>query len=172
MPDEGNAVTVPARVTSKISDIKLPVLRPDNYVEWKIKITSLLKAKDLFTFVEMAPTDEEKVHEQFDRINEEAKTIIYSSLDSKTTQAAGICDTAHSLWEKVVSSYEGVKEDLTGIAMSGFMEIAKRSDEKMTDYLGRYEIALNRLLSVQTLSMYWSNHYPRKSKRVYDSGEQ
>jgi len=35
--------------------------------------------------------------------NEEAKTIIYSSLDGKATQAAGVCQDAHDPWKKVTS---------------------------------------------------------------------
>lgn len=141
----------PSIVKSKISDIKLPVLKPENFAEWKIKITSLLKAKGLYTFVESAPSDEEKAEPEFDQINEEAKTIIYSSLDSRTTQAAGVCETAHELWLKVTGSFEGVKDDLTGLAMSRFMEISKQRDEKLTDYLGRFEIALNHLSSTETI---------------------
>ena len=58
--NQNNANTVPMKMKSKLSDVKLPVLRQDNYVEWKIKITSLLKAKELFTFVESPPTKEER----------------------------------------------------------------------------------------------------------------
>lgn len=133
------------RVRSKISDIKLPILKPENYQEWKIKITSLLKAKELYEFIESEPTTEELAEEKFTRINEEAKSIIYSSLDGRTTQAAGICETAHELWTKVTGSFEGLEDDLTGIAVTRFMEISKQSDEKLSDFLGRYEIAMSNL---------------------------
>lgn len=135
------------QVRSKISDIKIPILKPDNYSEWKIKITSLLKAKELYAFVESKPEQEEIEDENFTRVNEEAKSIIYGSLDGKTTQAAGICETAHELWTKVIGSFEGLADDLTGIAVTRFMEISKQSSENLSDYLGRFEIALNNLAS-------------------------
>ena len=131
--------------TNKISEVKLPILRPENYAEWKIKITSLLKAKGLYFLVEKAPSTAEKLEEKYDLVNEEAKTIIYSSLDGKSTQAAGICDDARDLWLKVIGLYEGSKDDLTGLAMSRFMELSKQKQEKISDFLGRYEIALNNL---------------------------
>lgn len=133
----------------KISDIKLPVLKPENYTEWKIKITSLLKSRELYDYVEHDPDDETKNAEDYTLANEEAKTIIYSSLDGKTTQACGICDTAHSLWTKVNSYFEGSKEDLTGLAVSRFMELTINGDEKINDFIGRFEIALNNLISTQ-----------------------
>lgn len=110
---------------SRISEIKLPVLKPENYAEWKIKITSLLKAKGLFFLVEKPVTLTEKMDENYDKINEEVKTIIYSSLDGKATQAAGICPDAHDLWVKVIGFYEGAKSDHTGLVMSRFMELTK-----------------------------------------------
>ena len=137
------------KMRSKISDIKIPILKPNNYVEWKIKITSLLKAKELYPLIESAPTDVETLEEKYLQVNEEAKSIIYSSLDGRTTQAAGICETAHELWLKVTGAFEGLKDDLTGLAMARFMEIAKQKDEKLNDFLGRYEIALNNLASTE-----------------------
>lgn len=138
----------------KIGDAKLPVLQPENFTEWKIKITSLLKAKGLYFLVEKTATDHEKQDKEYDKVNEEAKTIIYSSLDGRATQAAGVCSEAHELWLKVTGLYEGSKNDLTGIAMSRFMEISKQRQEKISDYLGRYEIALNNLKQTgQTVDM-------------------
>lgn len=143
----------------KISEVKLPVLTTENYAEWKIKVTSLLKAKELYFLVEEPASDNAKNAENFEALNEEAKTVIYSSLDGKSTQAAGICEDAHELWTKIISLHEGSKDDLTGLAMSRFMEISKQKQEKISDYLGRYEIALNNLKSTEivvdiTLAIY------------------
>lgn len=130
---------------SKLSETKIPILQAENFVEWKIKITSLLKARGLYFLVEKAATEVERKEAEYDKVNEEAKTIIYSSLDGRATQAAGICNEAHELWLKVTSIYEGAEEDLKGLAMSRFIEINKQRQEKISDYLGRYEIAYNNL---------------------------
>lgn len=134
---------------SKISEIKLPVLKTDNYAEWKIKITSLLKSKELYAICSDKPTSDQLDAEDYDVANEHAKTIIYTSLDGKTTQSAGICEHAYQLWQKVTNYYEGSKEDLTGLALSKFMEMKKEGNEKVGDFLGRYEIALNNLKSTE-----------------------
>lgn len=131
----------------KISDIKLPILKPENYTEWKIKVTSLLKSRELFDLVEKDPDNTTQLKEDYVQSNEEAKTIIYSSLDGKTTQTCGVCETAHSLWNKVIGYHEGLKDDISGLAISRFMEMTKETDEQIVDFLGRYEIALNNLKS-------------------------
>jgi hypothetical protein len=145
MVEPAKTEKVSSSLRPKISDIKLPILKPECYSEWKIKITSLLKAKELYDLVENEPTPEDVSEDDWDQINEEAKSIIYSTLDGKTTQAAGICSNAYELWKKVTGSFEGVKDDLTGLALSRFMEIAKSKQETLGDFLDRYEIALNNL---------------------------
>jgi len=95
---------------SKLTDIKLPILKPENYTEWKIKITSLLKAKELYEVVQVpladlkAVSDNDKTADDgsIEQLNEEAKSVIYSSLDGKATQAAGVCEDAYVLWTKVL----------------------------------------------------------------------
>lgn len=133
------------QMKSKMSDVKLPVLRADNYSEWKIKITSLLKAKDLYDLCSEKPNEEVKDSYKYKLENEEAKTVIYSSLDTKTTQSTGSCEDAYDLWSKVCSYYEGSKDDLTGLALSRFMEISIQTGEKVSDFCGRFEIALTNL---------------------------
>lgn len=59
-----------------------------------------------------------KIDPDFEQKDEEVKTIIYSTLDGKTTQAMGICDDAYTLWSRVVRLYEGLKDDLIGSAMA------------------------------------------------------
>lgn len=123
---------------SNISENRLPILKHENYSEWKIKITSLLKAKELFGIVESAPSKVELEDDNNNKANEEAKTIIYSSLDGKTTQSAGICEHEYELWQKVTGYYEGAEDDLEGVAISRFMEMNKQDIDVRHKWLNEH----------------------------------
>lgn len=134
-------------MSKKLSEVTVPILRQDNYVEWKIKITSALKARNLWQVCQedYKPEGDEEI----DVVSEQAKTLIYSSLDGQTTRSTGVCYSAHELWAKVLSYYDGSKSDQTGIALSHFMELTLQKGESIIDFCGRFEIALNNLLSTE-----------------------
>ena len=58
----------------KVSDVKLPILKSENYAEWKIKMTSLLKARELYHMITGPPTKEDQDAEDYQQTNEETNT--------------------------------------------------------------------------------------------------
>lgn len=125
--------------------IKVQTLNSSNFVEWKIKVTSLLKSRDLFKFCEKNEDLATVEEEDYELFNEAAKSLIYSFIDGRTTQAVGVCEHAYQLWDKVLAYYEGSKEDNTGLALAKFMELRIKDDEPIVDFLGRYDICQSNL---------------------------
>lgn len=127
---------------SKITG-KIERLSAKNYSTWKIMMSSLLTAKGLHTFCDKAT----EVTEENIQQHEEAKFLMYSSMDAHQIMATGVCASAGELWAKVKENHEGAETDLRNNLLAEFLGFKYRKDESIVQYCGRYEMLLGRLES-------------------------
>ena len=125
-------------------EVKLEKLSASNYSNWKLVVSSLLKYKGLFGYVvaKVEPQEEEDMKK-----NEEAKHIMYASMEPAQITATGICETAYDLWQKIKENNEGAESSLKNNALAEFLGFKHIRGENIVTYCGRYELALGRLLA-------------------------
>lgn len=68
-------------------------------------------------------------------------------MDPAQTMATGACSTPSELWRKINENNEGSENDLRNNALADFLGLTYRKGESVTQYCGRYETALNRLIT-------------------------
>lgn len=134
---------------------KIEKLRKDNYDTWSIVIESILRAKQLWTYCERPiEIDDEKVEDVEEEAelssaetakHEEAKAIIYTSLDRSEILKTGVCTYAYQLWNKIHDNHRGAQDNLRNIALSEFLSFAHKRGESIIQYCGRFELALSKL---------------------------
>lgn len=98
---------------------ELDKLTSENYATLKTVVKSHLMSKDLWEYVR-----EQKNETDTDKIkNEEAKHLLYVSMEAHEIAASGVCETAHDLWVKIRENHEGAEEHLQSIALSELLSI-------------------------------------------------
>lgn len=123
-------------------EFKLEKLSAKNYSTWKTVMSSLLKGKGLWPYVE-AITDLK--NNSIMQKNEEAKHLMYAAMEPSQITATGSCDSAKELWEKIQENHEGAESDFRISALSDFLGFKYQKNETPVQYSGRYENALGRL---------------------------
>lgn len=115
-------------------EYKAEKLTKNNYSVWRTVMTSALMGKDLWSVVieESDGTDELKLK------NEQAKHLMYISIEPQQIAATGVCKSAHSLWLKIKENHEGAEANLKSIALSEFMSIKYQKNESIVSYSGRF----------------------------------
>jgi len=118
-------------------------LTSKNYTNWKIVMTSLLKSKGLWEYVE----DDEKplAREEDIKKAEEAKHLLYISMEPSQITHTGICETAHELWTKIKENNGGAEISRRNNALADFLGFKHHRGETIINYCGRFELALGRL---------------------------
>ena len=113
-----------------------------NYTNWQIIMTSLLKSQGLWEYctTEIKSDDEETMKK-----NEEAKHLMYVSMDASQITATGTCYTAHALWQKIKENNEGAESTLRSTALAEFLGFKYNRGETIMNFCGRFELALGRL---------------------------
>ena len=106
-------------------------------------MTSLLKSKGLYVYCEQLKHETEE--EQ--RANEEAKHLMYASMEVAQIIATGTCDTAAELWLKIQENNQGAELSLQTSALAEFLGFKYQKNETIINYCGRSELALGRLTS-------------------------
>lgn len=134
-------------------------LSTNNYSIWKIVMMSHLKGKDLWDYVispkidkevvtvakEGATIEDTKVEDVWLVKSEQAKTIMYCSMDAQQIAATGICESAYDLWRKIKENHEGAISTLKSTALAGFLSLKYMKNESIVNYSGRFENALGKL---------------------------
>lgn len=122
-------------------EYKADKLSTNNYTTWKTIIKSQLMGKDLWQYVNQLKNsdDEDKIK------NEQAKSIIYLSMEPQEISATGTCETAHQLWAKIKENHEGALSNLRSTAMAEFLSIKIQHNETLIAYAGRFENLLGKL---------------------------
>lgn len=77
--------------------------------------------------------------------NEEAKHLIYVSMEPQEIAATGVYKTAYQLWTKIQENHEGSEHNLQSIALAEFLSLKYQKGETLVNYAGRFEIALGKL---------------------------
>lgn len=124
-------------------EMKIEKLSASNYQTWKTVMISHLKGKNLWDYVLeiKLETDEDLV------LNEQAKSIIYTAMDSNQIAATGVCNTAYHLWIKIKENHEGALSNLRSVSLAEFLSIKYKKNESIMSFAGRYENALGKLES-------------------------
>jgi len=78
--------------------LSIPKLSDDNYQTWRIRMTSLLKVKDLYDAVNTDP----------DPKSEKALAFINLSVEDQFLSTLESCTTAKAAWETLASLYKAV----------------------------------------------------------------
>ena len=133
------------RQTTNAVEFKMERLSAKNYSNWKIVMTSLLRSKKLFEYVD-EPRKEIKTDEE-DVKDEETKHLLYVSMDPSQISYTGTCQTAYDLWRKIKENNEGAEESLRNNALADFLGFRYNRGESIVGYCGRFELALGRLES-------------------------
>lgn len=126
-------------------ELKIEKLSTNNYTVWRTIMESALKGKDLWDYVLATKddTDENKVK------NSAAKTLMYCAMTSQQILATGQCLTARDLWLKIKSNHEGAETTQKSIAYTEFLKLRYMKNESISDFCGRYEIALGKIEATQ-----------------------
>jgi len=129
--------------------LKMDKLSIQNYTTWSIVMQSALKSKKLWEFCvaktesKQGESDEEAEKKMVK--NEEAKTLIYLTMEPKQIIASGNCETAYDLWKKIKENYEGAEADMSNKALTEFLSIQYDKGEDFCNYCGRFELLLGKL---------------------------
>lgn len=120
---------------------RLDKLSASNNATWKTVIKTHLMSKDLWEYIIQMKNenDEQKIK------NEEAKHILYVSMEPQQIAATGICETAHELWRKIKENHEGAEANHQSIALAEFLGIKYLKNENLISFAGRFELALGKL---------------------------
>lgn len=144
-----------------MSDIKVDKLNARNYTTWKLVMASLLKSRGLWDTVQedQVWNDENKdterdENEELDKLkdedlktmmrNEEAKHLMYATMDAYQIASTGSCYNAHELWTKIQQNHEGAEENLRNNALADFLGFRHNKGESLVTY----ELTLARLSAV------------------------
>lgn len=122
---------------------KIEKLSARNYATWKIMMCSLLTSKGLSIVCDKKT----EVTEDNVQKHEEAKFLMYSSMDAQQVMATGSCESASDLWQKIKENHEGAEQDLRNNLLAEFLGFKHKKDESIVQYCGRYEQLLGRLES-------------------------
>lgn len=123
---------------------RIEKLTSNNYDTWSIIIESVLKSKKLWTMMFQEPINDKAPSDDDIAKDEEAKSIIYSSMSREEIQKSGISESAGDLWLKIKENHEGADVDQRNLALSDFMLFSYRKGEHLTSYCGRFELALSK----------------------------
>ena len=102
--------------------------------------------------------------------NEQAKTIMYVSMEPQQIAASGVCDTAHELWLKLKENHEGALTNLRSSSLAEFLALKYKRGESIINFSGRFENSLGRLESTghkvdeKTKLWVYSNSLPQNMK--------
>lgn len=129
-----------------MSELKFIKLNSNNYEPWSITLTSLLKSKGLWKFIERqvdttAIEEDDVEYEQM----EEAKMYIYASMEEKQIREAGKCSTPKELWDRVRVNSEGAEKSQKSQALAEFLGLKHRKNETIIEYSSRFESLRNKL---------------------------
>lgn len=124
-------------------ELKMDKLSTDNYDIWKTVMTSQLMGKNLWDYVQATK------HETDDDVikNEQAKSMIYCSMEPAQIAATGVCVTAYDLWKKVKENHQGSTKNQKSLALAEFLGLKYIKNEPIVIFTGRYEVALGKLQS-------------------------
>ena len=92
-------------------ETKLEKLSTSNYSTWELVMTSLMKSKGLWQHV-TNQIDVKETPDEEKQKNEEAKILMYSSMEPGQIVATGSCETAYDLWQKIKENHYGAETDL------------------------------------------------------------
>ena len=123
------------------------LLTESNYTAWKIVATSLLKSRNLWTFCEskLEAGENEEETEAILQSNEEAKHLLYMTMEADQIMATGVCPTAFDVWLKIEENHEGAESRARSDSLADFLGFKFIKGESLIAYCGRYELALGRL---------------------------
>lgn len=147
-------------------EAKVDKLSTNNYSTWKVIMESQLKGKALWPFVISIKNDED-VDQLF---NEQAKALMYLSMDVHQIAATGVCATAYDLWKKIRENHEGAESNLRSSSLAEFLSIKYRKGETIVNFAGRYENSFGKLASTghvvdeKTKLWVFSNSLPQHLK--------
>lgn len=147
-------------------------LNAKNYLVWKLTIITILQAKELWSLCQRNDETKESAVK-----NAEAKAIILGSMEDAQKARVGSHETAHKLWLKIQTVYEGPLELLKTKALHAFMNLSYKKNEKMGDYCTRFETLLTTLLSTsytpdeQTKIWVFKNSLPKDLYNKVDTWE-
>lgn len=124
-------------------EAKIEKLNEYNYTVWKKIMNAQLKGKDLWDYcLRIKQEDDEDLVK-----NEQAKKLMYVSMDAQQIASTGVCETAFHLWQKIKENHEGALSNLQSSSLAEFLSFRYKKNESIVSYAGRYETALGKLLS-------------------------
>lgn len=149
-------------------EFKIEKLSNNNYTTWSMVVQSQLKGKDLWDFV-----TESKVNSPEEIIkNEQAKTLIYSSMETNQIAATGVCRTAYDLWVKIKENHLGAETNSRSSSLAEFLSLEYKKNDNLISFAGRFEATLGRLqttghrIDEQTKIWVYSHTLPNSMKQT------
>jgi hypothetical protein len=122
-------------------------LNASNYHTWRTVVTSQLKGQDLWDYVITRKTEGADVPDNAVVLDEQAKSVLYMSMEPQQIAATGVCATAYDLWQKIRENHEGSQSDLHSTSLAEFLSMKYNRGESLISYSGRFELALGMLES-------------------------
>lgn len=114
-----------------------------NFAAWKQLVTAQLMQLDLYEGVTVNPPA--RVETKKDGA---AQQIIRTMMTPSEAAKMGVCDSASSLWKKIIESYEGSREEIIRSAGRQFMQFTRKKNEDMASMIGRFETLISKLKAV------------------------
>ena len=95
-------------VLRKIDLSGLPKLTQENYQQWKIRITSVLKANDMYKIVDGASTIPIKTEDQpgWNKLQAEAQAALLMTISDEVINMVIACNTPDKVWKKLKTIFE------------------------------------------------------------------
>ncbi|GJT17972.1 zf-CCHC domain-containing protein [Tanacetum coccineum] len=164
-----------------------PFFKSDNFIYWKNRFETYVKSKDLDLwhvitdgdFQPIIQNPETKLDEvvPFDKQtddlkrrlakNNEAKMVIYNSLQRKEYERIFMCNTAKEIWKTLLITHQGnsqVKDNKIDLLVQQYEQFVISKDELIDSVFARFNTIITNLKALD--EDYFSKNYVRKVFRA------
>lgn len=136
---ENNLVLTGSRMASDgKTDIRLDVLKEDNYITWKWHMTIVLDTKGLMQYV----TNEDMKNDERAKL---AASLISSALSDDNRQRVINCSTAYDIWKALEANYENKSSSERAMLLEKFHSFKIRSTLDIGKALGEIKALVAKL---------------------------
>jgi transposase InsO family protein len=132
----------------------------ENWPAWKFQLKILLDARDALEVVtgefvdpgepaagiaQAEVTAHNKRRAEFRKANKVAKELIVTTVDKKPLQLLLTCETAKSMWDKLLGVYEQKSDTSVGMVQTQFYQYAKEPADDIATHISKIESISDRL---------------------------
>lgn len=129
-----------ARMSEEKTDYRITPLGEDNYITWKWQISMILKQKNLVKCITGECVDQ--------RLNDQASTLLASSLSQLNMQKVINCTTAKEIWDALEANFENKSSSQRSMLMEKFTSFKIKSVKDISKGIGEVQSIAAKLKSM------------------------